>query len=365
MNFSDAERIVSFLESNKLRSTSPERADLIVLNTCGVRQTAENSVMSTVHRIRKNNPGATIVITGCLSKREDVQKKLHGKADHFFSITDFPKEVARILGNDACNYKNYLAITPRYTYQDHIWMPIMTGCSNYCSYCVVPYARGRECSRSPEEISQEIELASMKGTREVTLLGQNVNSYRTSSSKFKVRNFKLRNEISNFESEITFSTLLSFLAERFPDITFHFLTSHPKDFSSNLANTIAEHSNISKDIHLPLQSGSNRILKAMNRPYSKKDYLDLIQSIREIIPSARFSTDVIIGFPGETEKDFAATVDVFKKVGFYKAFLNKYSPRPGTAAFKLGDPIPWQEKKDREKILRTILMSHVKEPRNK
>lgn len=361
MNFSDSERIASFLESRKLkRLKSPTGADLIIFNTCGVRQTAENSVMSKVHRIRKNNPDSTIAITGCLAQRQDFQRKLSGKADLFFPIKEFPLQIDKLLGTNTCERKNYLQITPQYTHQDHVWIPIMTGCNNYCSYCVVPFARGKESSRSKQEIIDEIEQAEKRGTKEVTLLGQNVNSYKIANLKFTISKFKGK---SCFET--TFPALLAFLAEKFPSIAFHFLTSHPKDFSIKLAEVIAGHENISKDIHLPLQSGSNRILKLMNRPYTKEDYLLLIKSIRKLIPGARFSTDVIIGFPGETQEDFKDTLDVFKRVRFYNAFLNKYSPRPGTDAYRLGDPISWEEKREREKKLRELMKKHASAQRKR
>jgi tRNA-2-methylthio-N6-dimethylallyladenosine synthase len=217
----------------------------------------------------------------------------------------------------------------------------MTGCNNFCSYCIVPYARGREWSRPFKEIEKEIsELNnSNKNTdgrrykrRYVTLLGQNVNSYS--------------------HSKITFPILLNTLAQKFSNIKFKFLTSHPKDYSDELIEVIANNKNISREIHLPIQSGSDKILKAMNRPYTQKHYLNLIKKTQEKIPEVKFSTDVIVGFPGESQKDFQETVKVFQKIPFFEAYINKYSPRPGTASFKLEDDVSWEEKKRREKELR-------------
>jgi tRNA-2-methylthio-N6-dimethylallyladenosine synthase len=230
----------------------------------------------------------------------------------------------------------------------------MTGCNNFCSYCIVPYARGREWSRPFKEIEKEIsELNnSNKNTdsrrykrRYVTLLGQNVNSYLSSEALAK----------EDSHSKITFPILLNNLAQKFSQITFNFLTSHPKDYSDELIEVIANNKNISREIHLPIQSGSNRILKAMNRPYTQKHYLNLIKKTQEKIPEVKFSTDVIVGFPGETEEDFQETAKVFKKVPFFEAYINKYSPRPGTASFKFKDSVSLDEKKRREKELRKYL----------
>jgi tRNA-2-methylthio-N6-dimethylallyladenosine synthase len=218
----------------------------------------------------------------------------------------------------------------------------MTGCNNFCAYCVVPYARGRETSRPVKEIISEVDNLAKKKYKEIVLLGQNVNSY------------KFGRKATNFPE------LLNNLAETYPQITFRFLTSHPKDFSNDLIEVIAKNKNIYREIHLPFQAGSNKILRAMNRPYTKNKYLDLIKKIQKKVPDASFTTDVIVGFPGETEKDFEDSVDIFKKVIFNEAYINKYSPRPGTAAWKLGDPISLEEKKRREKVLRKLVRPDTK-----
>ena len=362
MNYSDSERIAGLLEKYKLKPASNiNAADLVIFNTCGVRQTAEDRAYGQIHNARKNNPQAKIILTGCLARRKDVQRRLKDKVDLFVAINDIKKfenwiiENSLEIGNwkleipaDKKNSKgkkniNYLSIKPRYQNNRQAFVPIMTGCNNFCSYCVVPYARGREISRPAGEIISEISELAKKNYKEIILLGQNVNSYcGISKTKSKARKTK-------------FPELLNYLAKKFPKINFKFLTSHPKDFSGKLISIIAKNDNISREIHLPVQSGSNKILKMMNRPYTKKHYLDLIKKAREKIPGAVFTTDVIVGFPGESEKDFQETMEVFKKVGYNKAYINKYSPRPGTAAFSLGDPIPWKEKKRREKILRQLI----------
>lgn len=351
MNFSDSERIQSFLKQNKLSAAKTiEDADLVILNTCGVRQTAEDRVYGHVHNLRKNNPEILIVITGCLAHRQDVQRKMKNKVDFFFPISKFGEFENWIIENclkiancklripaqeTTTKIKSYLSIEPEYKNYKKIFVPIMTGCNNYCSYCVVPYARGKEWSRPVDDIIEEIGRANQEGCNEVLLLGQNVNSY-----KFKNYSFPL---------------LLDLLAELYPTVLFSFLTSHPKDFSDELIEVIASRKNVSRKIHLPIQSGSNKILIAMNRHYTQKHYLGIIKKIKDRIPDAEISTDVIVGFPGETLKAFNETKKVFKEVGFCEAFVNKYSPRPGTAAEKLGDPIPLNEKKRREKVLRKLL----------
>jgi len=360
MNYSDSERVAGLLEKYKLKPASNiNAADLVIFNTCGVRQTAEDRAYGQIHNIAKRE--TLIILTGCLAYRPDVQRRLKDKVDLFVAINDIKKFENWIIENslEIGNWKleipagkknskdkkniNYLSIKPRYQNNHRAFVPIMTGCNNFCSYCVVPYARGREISRPAGEIISEISELAKKNYKEIILLGQNVNSYcGISKTKSKARKTK-------------FPELLNYLAKKFPEINFKFLTSHPKDFSDKLISVIAKNDNISREIHLPVQSGSNKILKMMNRPYTKKYYLDLIKKAREKIPGAVFTTDVIVGFPGESEKDFQETMEVFKKVGYNKAYINKYSPRPGTAAFSLGDPIPWKEKKRREKILRQLI----------
>lgn len=343
MNISDSERIAGFLESQGLTpATTAEKANFVVINTCGVRQSAEDRVYGIIHNLRKQTgKRRTIILTGCLADRKDVQKRMRNKVDKFISIKDF-------FGKK----KDYLCLLPKHTSRLSAYVPIMTGCNNFCAYCVVPYARGRETSRSSKDIIKEIATLAKQNYKEIILLGQNVNSYK-SPSPASGRGIK-------GEGRIYFSDLLNKLARSYPEITFRFLTSHPKDFSEELIKVIAENKNIYREIHLPIQAGSNKILRAMNRPYTKKHYLDLIKKIKKNIPDASFTTDVIVGFPGETKKDFLDTVDIFKKVIYNEAYINKYSPRSGTAAWKLGDPIPLEEKKQREKVLRKLVKPDAK-----
>lgn len=392
MNESDSERIAGFLEMHKIKpSKDVNNADLIIFNTCGVRQSAENRVYGLVHNIRKQESVNSrqkrkiIILTGCLADRKDVRRRLENKVDLFCSIKDFPDKIIPLLTRHperrslnrregstkkyhSCtqlvdsssglhgrpqNDGSYLNISPKYKSSHSAYVPIMTGCNNFCSYCVVPYARGRETSRPAEDILEEINSLAKNGCKEITLLGQNVNSYKfqISNSKFQIN---LKSQSPKIKT-VTFPVLLDLLAKSYPKTYFKFLTSHPKDFSDELIKIIAKNKNINREIHLPFQAGSDKILRAMNRPYTQKHYLNLIEKIKKAIPRAGFTTDVIVGFPGETKKDFLESVKIFKKIKFNEAYINKYSPRPGTVAWKMKDNIPLEEKKRREKVLRSLI----------
>lgn len=376
MNFSDSERMATFLEQNGMQPANKiEEADLAIFNTCGVRQTAEDRVYGLVHNLRLKNKDCFIVITGCLAHRKDVARKLKNKASLFLPISEIqtllqflPTQKLPPAHQAQLSAAHYLCLAPQYTHTKTAFVPIMTGCNNFCAYCVVPYARGREWSRPIQDIAAEIDKLAKNGCQEITLLGQNVNSYqyriKNEELRIKKNNNTLHNKMSLIlnskyliptDNPVTFPLLLDFLAQAHPTITFKFLTSHPKDFSEELVDVIAKHENIYKEIHLPVQAGSDKILKAMNRPYTQKHYLSLIKLAKKKIPSVRFTTDVIVGFPGETEDDFQQTAEVFKKVSYSEAYINKYSPRPGTAAYALKDDISWSEKKRREKTLRELV----------
>ncbi len=376
MNFSDSERIATFFEQNNFTLADKiDLADLVIFNTCGVRQMSEHKVYGHVHNVFKKRQGEfrrkrrcpgvnqrkkIVIVTGCLAHRKEFRKRLEKKVDLFIAIKAFlnldkssakQAKILELIKNnkstlnklarakyyhtleyDSGCENDYLKIKPKYERKDSALVPIMTGCNNFCTYCIVPYARGREWSRPFNEITDEVRHLADKNYKRITLLGQNVNSYK--------------------DKKITFPILLDTLAKEFPKIEFKFLTSHPKDYSDKLIDVIAQNKNISRQIHLPIQAGSDKILKAMNRPYTQKHYLNLIKKTREKVPEAKISTDVIVGFPGESEKDFQETVKVFKKAKFSEAFINKYSPRPGTASFKLKDNVLLDEKKRRERILR-------------
>jgi tRNA-2-methylthio-N6-dimethylallyladenosine synthase len=262
----------------------------------------------------------------------------------------------------------YFNINPQHQSKITAYVPIMTGCNNFCAYCVVPYTRGREKSRSANEIINEITNLIENGYKEIILLGQNVNSYKRkleigSLSPTLIEDWKLTKSLASnnltierFNNRtIDFPTLLKLINNIPGNFWVRFLTSHPKDMTEELIKTVTGCEKVTPYIHLALQSGDDEILEKMNRKYTAKHFLDLVKIIRKYIPDAAISTDIIVGFPGETEKQFQNTVEVMKKVKFDMAYINKYSPRQGTAAAKLGDNVSWQEKKQREKILTEIL----------
>ena len=230
---------------------------------------------------------------------------------------------------------NYFECSPIYSNEKSAYVPIMTGCDNFCAYCAVPYTRGRERSRPAEEIIKEVKNLIQKDYKEIWLLGQNVNSYKSGA--------------------VNFPRLLEMINEILGDFKIRFLTSHPKDMSEELIKIIANCKKIVKEIHLPVQSGDNQILKKMNRNYTIRQYKNLVKKIRQKIPEIKISTDIIVGFPGETKKQFQNTTKLAEKIKFDKAYVAKYSPRPGTVAFKLKDDVPFEEKKGRWQILNRLI----------
>jgi tRNA-2-methylthio-N6-dimethylallyladenosine synthase len=311
MNKSDSERIAAQLEEKKYQPAGQiKTADLVIINVCSVRQSAVNRVYSKVKQIRSANPRAKLVLTGCLLFKD--KKQLQEQVDQIWPMVD-------------------LKTRPKRQSKKEAWLPIMTGCNNFCSYCVVPYTRGREYSRSAPEIIKEAKNLVKEGYQTITLLGQNVNSYQS--------------------REINFPRLLKAIDQIAGQSQIKFLTSHPKDMSDELIKVISQSNKISKEIHLPVQSADNQILKKMNRGYMIGHYKKLIKKIRRAIPQAQISTDIIVGFPGETKKQFQKTVDLVKEIGFKQIYAAVYSSRAGTAASKLKDNVPPDEKKRRKRII--------------
>ena len=358
MNKSDSERISSLLQQQGHKpAKNIEQADLIVINACSVRQSAIDRVYSKIYKIQQlktKNYKLKTILAGCVLETD--KKKLQDKVDEFWSpnkyfCTSSPRQSALSQRKSA-------------------FIPIMTGCNNFCSYCVVPYTRGREKSRLAEDIMNEVKNLIKNGCKEIMLLGQNVNSY---SSKLKVQNSKCKTTTKNSKlfkkesqlsvisyqllnaAEINFPQLLRLINDIPGNFQIKFLTSHPKDMSDELINSIAECKKVSHEIHLPIQSGDNTILRKMNRKYTVAHYKKLIKKIRAKIPDAIISTDIIVGFPEETKKQFKNTVKLFKEIKFNKAYIAMYSPRPGTAAYKLKNDVPQEEKKRRWKILENLV----------
>jgi len=337
MNKSDSERIAGYLERMGLEEEPDKhRAGLVVFATCGVRQAAEDRVYGLVPKIKKNNPECQIVISGCLSEREDVKKRLDKKVDIWLPIRDLPKLDKKIKGLSASGKRdNYLKLNPKYSSRFSAFVPIGNGCDNFCAYCVVPYARGREVYRPAGGILKEVKDLVKKGYKEIILIAQNVNSYRDGKNNF--------------------CDLLKMVNDLPGDFWIRFATSHPKDMSEGLIKTIAGRQKICRHIHLPAQAGDNSVLKAMNRKYTIEHYKKLINRARKAMPGASITTDIIVGFPGETRKQFGNTKKLFREAKFDMAYIAQYSPRPGTAAFKLRDDVLPDEKKRREEELMKIL----------
>jgi len=328
-NTADSERIASKLNAIGYRIAKGEKgADLIVINACSVRQSAMNRVYAKINKFKDRQ----IILAGCLLKKD--KEKLKNKVSEIWH----PDEYFDIIPNYSCLKAGYV--------------PIMTGCDNFCTYCVVPYTRGRERSRPAKEIIKEVKKLVKKGYKEIWLLGQNVNSYKSeirstkseTNSKDKIQNTKYCN----------FSDLLRKIDAIPGDFKIYFMSPHPRDFSDDLIKAMRECGKFSRCINLPMQSGNNEILKKMNRPYTVNHYKKLVRKIRKAIPDIKLSTDVIVGFPGETKKQFHDTVRLFKEIKFDSAYINKYSPRSGTPASKLKDDVPPLEKKRRWKILNEI-----------
>ena len=316
-----------------LPSERPEDADLIILNTCSVRQTAENRIWGRLGYFQslKEENKLKIAVMGCMAERlkDQIRERVpsvdiivgtFGK-NLIPDILNSNEEKIDLFGKDEFSFQRVYGRKGVFRSS----MPIMHGCNNYCSYCIVPYVRGREVSRDPEEIVGELIDLDNRGVLEVTLLGQNVNSYQHRKG----------------EDIITFPQLLKEITLKVSNIQWiRFLSSHPKDFPKELISIIAENEKLCNHIHLAVQHGSDKILAEMNRKYTREWFINLVDEIRQEIPAISLTTDLLIGFPGETEEDFELTIDLIEKVRFSDAFTYYYNPREGTKAFNMGDTIP-------------------------
>jgi tRNA-2-methylthio-N6-dimethylallyladenosine synthase len=332
MNKSDSERIAAVMTKAGYQPAPLRTAAVVIFNTCSVRQSAEDRAAGQIREAKKR--GQKVVVTGCLKNQPSFVSKQNAVAI-FVDIKEIAALPAKIEGRDNKNVTaDYFDIVPQATDPTQSYVPVMTGCNNYCGYCIVPYLRGPEKSRPPQKIIKEIETLVASGCRQITLLGQNVNSYSYGRTNFPA--------------------LLEKIARLPGDWRLFFVTSHPKDFTDQLIKLVAKHDKLCPYFHLPLQSGSDRILKAMNRQYRVSDYLKIIAQIRQAIPAAAITTDIIVGYPGETKADFLATAKVCEQAQYDLAYIARYSPRPGTAAAKLSDDVSPTEKKRREKYLLKI-----------
>ncbi len=347
MNARDSEKLVGILEKiGYIEETDEEKADFVIYNTCTVRENANQRVygrLGQLGRIKKKNPHMMIALCGCMMQEPEVVEKLkksYGFIDLIFGTHNIYKfaellatrmESGRMvidIWKDTDKIVEDLPSERKYSFKSGV--NIMFGCNNFCSYCIVPYVRGRERSRDPRAIIREIERLVADGVVEVMLLGQNVNSYG-----------------KTLDSPMTFAQLLREIEKIDGLRRIRFMTSHPKDLSDELIQVMGESEKICKHLHLPVQSGSSRILEKMNRRYTKEHYLELVEKIRAAVPDISLTTDIIVGFPGETEEDFQETLDVVRKVRYDSAFTFIYSKRTGTPAAVMGNQVPEEIVKDR------------------
>lgn len=345
MNVSDLEHYAGQLEDLGYKPCCDyHEADVIIVNTCCVRESAEKKIAGKIGElkaVKRDNPDVVICVAGCMAQKdgEKLQKK-HPQVDLLLGtayVNDFKQILLDYLAERKGGAFTDLAIHQSEFEGSMVrqssfaaWIPIMYGCNNFCTYCIVPYVRGRERSRSVDNIVAEIERAVAQGYKEFTLLGQNVNSYGKDLGEPEAFAGLLRrcNEIPGVER-------------------LHYMTSHPRDMSEEVIKAVAECEHVCENFHVPFQAGSTEILRRMNRGYSRERYLELIGMIRSYVPEAAITTDIIVGFPGETEQDFQATLDLVEQVGFDSAFTFIYSKRSGTPAAKMEDQVPLEVKKAR------------------
>ena len=349
-NVADGEQLAGMLKNMGFSFTeNPGEADVVILNTCAVREHAEQRVFGNLGALthtKRENPAQIIALCGCMAQEARVSERVKRSYPHVnlvfgpHALWKFPE----LLWNVYEKRKRVFAtedeagviaegLPVERSKGVRAWVSIMYGCNNFCSYCIVPYVRGRERSRSPEAVEEEVRQLVAAGYKDITLLGQNVNSYGRGT-------------------DCDFSTLLARLDKIPGDYWIRFMSSHPRDASEKLFRTMADSEHVARQLHLPFQSGNNRVLEAMNRRYTRERYLSLIAAAREAMPGLPLTSDVIIGFPGETEAEANDTISLVEEVGFHALFTFIYSPRPGTKAASMPDPVSREEKQRRfDKLL--------------
>lgn len=353
-NEADSEKLRGYLtQSGYSIVDSAEGADVVIMNTCAIREHAEQRVFGNLGALthtKRRHPGQKIFLCGCMAGEESVSSRIklsYPHVDGVFSthhLWQFPE----ILWNVLCKKKRQFYITDEpgsiaegipqvRDSQLKAWVSIMYGCNNFCTYCIVPYVRGRERSRQPEDILAECRCLIENGAKEITLLGQNVNSYG-----------------KDLDRDVDFSDLLAKIASLPGEFLVRFMTSHPRDASFKLFDTMAAYPKIAKQLHLPFQSGSSRVLKAMNRHYDREAYLEKVRYAKSVCPELVLTSDVIVGFPGETEEEFEETLSLIQEVRYDSLFTFIFSPRPGTPAAAMEDPTPKEEKNRRFDRLCTL-----------
>ena len=372
MNFSDSEIVASILgEAGYVTTRELKKANLVLLNTCSIREKAEQTVRNRLEQfsgIKKSNPNLKVGVLGCMAERlkskllEEKIVDLVAGPDAYKDLPSLVKDVEE--GRDAVNVilskeETYGDVRPVRLQSNGVtaFVSITRGCDNMCTFCVVPFTRGRERSRDPKSILKEMKDLSEKGYKEVTLLGQNVDSYLWYGGGPK-KDFQKASDLQK-KTAITFDKLLDMVAREHPDMRIRFSTSNPQDMTVEVLYVMSKHKNICNYIHLPVQSGSDRILEAMNRQHTRAEYIELIDHIRKILPDCGISHDMISGFPNETEEDHQATLSLMEYVKYDFGFMFMYSERPGTpAAKKLDDNIPDDVKKQRLKEVVALQQQH-------
>ena len=352
MNVHESEKIAGILRRvGYEQAPTLEEADIIVFNTCCIRENAENHAFGNIgalKKMKKQNPRLIIAVGGCMTQEKGKTETLKKKfpfIDIMFGALNF-EDLEALIARKKQEKKRVIEIVeeargivetiePYRTSYPNAWVNIMYGCNNFCSYCIVPYVRGRERSRKPENIINEVKKLVAEGYKEITLLGQNVNSYGSDGA-----------------TGMTFAQLLDQVASIDGKFRVRFMTSHPKDFNEDVVKVMKKHRKICRLVHLPVQSGSNAVLQAMNRRYTREKYLGEAEMLRAYLPEAELTTDIIVGFPGETEEDYLDTERLVKEVDFASAFTFVYSPRQGTKAATMSNQIPEDVQKDR--IMRLV-----------
>ena len=364
MNLHESEKMAGILHGLGYEETAEmEDADIIVFNTCCIRENAENHAFGNIgalKQLKKKKPHLIIAVGGCMTQEKGKTEQLKEKfpfIDIMFGTLNL-EELGRFIEEKQATKKRIIRIRETEgevvefddayrTSYPNAWVNIMYGCNNFCSYCIVPYVRGRERSRRPEHIVAEVKKLVAEGYKEITLLGQNVNSYGTDGIG------------------TSFAELLDMVASIEGKFRVRFMTSHPKDFNEEVVKVMQKHRKILRLVHLPVQSGSNAVLKAMNRRYTREKYLEEIEMLRRYFPEAEVTTDIIVGFPGETEEDYLLTEDLVRRVNYASAFTFVYSKRQGTKAATMENQIPEEVQKDRIMRLVALVNSLTREKSEK
>jgi len=383
MNYSDSERFEKILKNNYLNKVnSIKNADVVIFNTCSVRQKAEDRILGlgpVIKNLKENNPNLVTILTGCMARRMwDSKQSRHNKKwktklkkqmpwlDYIVETMDFPCFMNAIIKKNKMNdYEEFFDIIPKYKNKFQAYLPISTGCDHFCAYCIVPYARGREVCRSFESIHKEYSELIKNGYKDITLVGQIVNRWTRPKDKIqkpqlKADTQKLK-EVKDHNFILNFLELLTELDKVPGDYWLSFTSPHPQYFSDELIEFFGKARHLRPFINLPLQSGNDEILKRMNRNYSYEEYKNIILKLRKALPDIVITTDIIVGFPGETEKQFLDTQKAMKELKFDMAYINEYSERHGTKASLMKDDVSHKEKEKRKYILNEILRKTSRE----